>query len=184
MQLNHTKYLSVREEQQIRSILRKSRFAPPRERRDETLIELALDTGARASELLAIRGADVISERRSVFIKGLKGSLDREIPLRYRLFKDLTALGEHPFPISYKRLFQIWDYWRPFNKKFHALRHTFAINLYKKTSDIKLVQLALGHRNLASTQIYMDYVYSQKEMRKLLLGGPERHEPEDTFGII
>jgi integrase len=73
------------------------------------------------------------------------------------------------FPITYNRLRQIWDLYRPVQKKFHSLRHTFAIQLYKKTKDIRLVQVALGHRNVMNTMIYADYVYSQTELRKLIL---------------
>jgi integrase/recombinase XerC len=54
-------------------------------------------------------------------------------------------------------------------KKFHSLRHTFAIELYQKTKDLRLVQVALGHRNITNTMIYADYVYSQQELRKLIL---------------
>jgi integrase len=31
---------------------------------------------------------------------------------------------------------QVWDLYRPCAKKFHALRHTFAIRLYRKTKDL------------------------------------------------
>jgi integrase/recombinase XerC len=55
------------------------------------------------------------------------------------------------------------------HKKLHGLRHTFAIRLYKKTKDIRLVQVALGHRNITNTMVYADYAYSQQELRKLIL---------------
>jgi integrase/recombinase XerC len=67
------------------------------------------------------------------------------------------------------RLYQIWQFYRPVPKKFHALRHTFAIELYQKTKDLRLVQVALGHRNITNTMIYADYIYSQQELKKLIL---------------
>ena len=36
----------------------------------------------------------------------------------------------------------------------HALRHTFATRLYAQTRDLRLVQQALGHRSVTSTEIY------------------------------
>jgi site-specific recombinase XerD len=32
--------------------------------------------------------------------------------------------------------------------------HTFAMNLYRKTGDLRLVQTALGHRHISTTEIY------------------------------
>lgn len=81
----------------------------------------------------------------------------------------LSRGGEYLFDITYPRLVQIWLNYRPVEKSFHALRHTFAIRLYKKNRDIRLLQFALGHRNIANTMIYADYVYSQEELRRLIL---------------
>ena len=36
----------------------------------------------------------------------------------------------------------------------HALRHTFATTLYSETTNIRLVQKALGHSDLSTTMIY------------------------------
>ena len=36
----------------------------------------------------------------------------------------------------------------------HALRHTFATTLYGETTNIRLVQKALGHADLSTTMIY------------------------------
>jgi integrase len=36
----------------------------------------------------------------------------------------------------------------------HSLRHTFATRLYHRTGDLHLVQRALGHRQIATTEIY------------------------------
>ena len=144
------------------------------DRRNCTLLFLALFTGARATEILRIKKTDINEYDESIFITGIKGSNDREIPLAPWLFDSVLKLkcsteGPLLFPISYNRLRQIWQLYRPVEKKFHSLRHTFAIRLYKKTSDIKLLQIALGHRNITNTMIYADFVYTQKEMRRLIL---------------
>ncbi|MGH1468941.1 MAG: tyrosine-type recombinase/integrase [Bdellovibrionales bacterium] len=144
--------------------------------RNTCMVELALNTGARASELLNIRWMDLDTTEKTVFIKGLKGSNDREIPIQPDLYERIkklknpeALLKDSVFNISYPRLIQIWNDYKPVNKKFHSLRHTFALNLYKKTRDLRLVQVALGHRNIQNTIVYAEYVYSTEELRKLIL---------------
>lgn len=172
-QLNKTKYLLEPEYEHLTYLFQKFRAT---DSRNILLLELALATGARAQEILNIKVEDLNIHDESVFIKGIKGSQDRELPLKRPLFQQLRRQGSLSdtesalvFDISYNRLRQIWQFYRPVPKKFHCLRHTFAINLYKKTRDIRLVQFALGHRNITNTMIYADYVYSQQELRKLLL---------------
>jgi site-specific recombinase XerD len=36
----------------------------------------------------------------------------------------------------------------------HSLRHAFADRLRRKTGDLRIVQAALGHRRLATTEVY------------------------------
>ncbi len=168
--LNKNKYLLDPEYEALHKLV--TEFLD-RDARNCLLILLALYTGARATELLNLRRIDVNTYDRSVLIRGLKGSSDREIPLPGWLFSNLerylkTLQQERLFPISYTRLVQIWQHYRPIHKKFHTLRHTFAIRLYKKTKDLRLVQVALGHRNIMNTMIYADYVYSQQELRRLI----------------
>ncbi len=170
--LNKNKYLLDPELEALENLLRKSTQS---DLRDSTLLSLALATGARAQELLNIRRTDLNLYDQSIFIRGLKSSNDREIPIREELFKQVLEIaaevsgGDLLFQIGYHRLRQIWKWYRPIDKKFHCLRHTFAIRLYRKTKDIRLVQVALGHRNITNTMVYADYVYSQQELKKLIL---------------
>lgn len=140
--------------------------------RDRLLIELALATGARASELLALKKQDLTSNPSTVFIRGLKNSEDREIPVPVRLFKEISLLAQKPedrlFPIGYQRLVQIWNTVRPNRKVFHSLRHTFALELYRRCKDIRVVQQALGHKSMISTEVYSTYEYSVTELRKAM----------------
>lgn len=169
--LNKTKYLLEPEAEKLEELL--SHYID-KDTRNCLLINLALRTGARATELLNLKKADLNRIDETIFIRGIKGSKDREIPLPPKLFRKLieyieTEPSESLFPISYSRLRQVWEFYRPTVKKFHALRHTFAIRLYKKTKDVRLVQVALGHCNITNTMIYADYVYSQQELRRLIL---------------
>ncbi len=169
--LNKNKYLLPPEVVHLVDVL--DRFES-QDLRNTLLIRLGLKTGARAQEILNLRKADLNFYDESVFFRGIKNSNDREIPLSAPFFRKLKNYavdleGDRLFPITYIRLYQIWDNYRPVAKKFHALRHTFAIQLYEKTKDIRLVQVALGHRNIMNTMVYADYIYSQQELRKLIL---------------
>ncbi len=167
--LNKNKYLLDPELQRLNEILDSFADQDPR---NTLLIRMALETGARAQEVLNLEAKDLNDIEESVLIRGLKSSNDREIPLRPKFYAQLKRHlpADGPiFGIGYQRLYQIWELYRPVHKKFHSLRHTFAIRLYKKTKDIRLVQVALGHRNITNTMIYADYLYSQQELRKLIL---------------
>lgn len=181
-QLNKNKYLLDDEYNRLMHIIESFQ---DQDLRNCTLLLLAVNTGARASELLNLTFDDLNDSDKTIFIKGIKNSNDRELPISKLLFKNLSNIKtacvddaknknlilsqKRLFPISYPRLVQIWQLYRPVHKKFHCLRHTFAIRLYKKTKDIRLLQLALGHRNIANTMIYADYIYSQQELKKLIL---------------
>ncbi|HEX5839110.1 MAG TPA: tyrosine-type recombinase/integrase [Anaerolineales bacterium] len=43
------------------------------------------------------------------------------------------------------------------------MRHTFATHLYGATNDLLVVQRALGHRDVSTTQIYTHLVDGQLE---------------------
>jgi integrase len=170
-QLNKNKYLLTPEAERLRKILVQFQDADPR---NCLIIWLALRTGARAQEILNIQKNDLNLYDQSVFIRGIKNSNDREIPINSDLFTRLYQFSEAQptgrlFKITYDRLYQVWAHFRPVPKKFHSLRHTFAIELYQKTKDLRLVQVALGHRNITNTMIYADYIYSQQELRRLIL---------------
>jgi site-specific recombinase XerD len=169
--LNKNKYLLPPEVEKLRKITADYMI---QDTRNCLLIELGLRTGGRAQELLNLQKMDLNSYDETVLIRGIKGSNDREIPLHSSFFQGLKRFSEtvpntRLFPITYDRLYQIWEFYRPVHKKFHSLRHTFAIELYQKTRDLRLVQVALGHRNITNTMIYADYVYSQQELRRLIL---------------
>lgn len=171
--LNKNKYLLDPEADRLEYILRSFE---KKDRRNCTLLWTALYSGARAQEILNLRPEDLNTYDETILIHGLKGSNDRELPLPKWLFDRVLAELPHAsdgrlFPISYNRLRQIWDHYRPVHKKFHSLRHTFAIRLYRRTKDLRLVQVALGHRNISNTMVYADYIYSQQELRRLILPG-------------
>ena len=126
----------------------------------------------RASELLALRKGDLNESDRAIRVIGLKGSRPREFLVRRDLFQRLLRQSfelnsdDRIFPISYNRLCEIWHIYRPSKKPLHSLRHTFAVELYKRSKDIQLVQQALGHKSLSNTMIYQQYAYTRSELSK------------------
>lgn len=170
-QLDKHKYLKPIEVVELESRLTN---AKRKEARNVLIIRLLLKTGARASEMLAVRPMDLHDETQSIFIRGLKDGKDRELPVPYKLFQQLKemAIGdsEKPiFPIALRTLQGIWYDMRPVEKKLHSLRHTFAFNLYKNTKDILLVKMALGHKSIQSTMVYQEHLYEQEAFERLVL---------------
>ncbi len=169
-ELTKQKYLLDEEQAELVRILEKYEVS---DFRDTTIIWLALHCGGRAQEILNITTQDLDVQGQSVFIKGMKNSDNRDIPLPPWLFKRLLKLAPlegRIFPFTYNRYLQIWHLFRPVKKNLHALRHTFALNLYRKAKDILILKLALGHRSLSNTMIYADFQYKNDELRRAILG--------------
>ena len=174
--LTRKKFLSPDEQRHLTDAIDRNLKNPGRHAQ-ALMLAVALNTGGRAQEILNLRKLDFDPHARTLFLTGLKGSSDREIPLPQWLGNQLIGFSkglmpqDRFFPICYNRLRQIWVFWRPAQKPFHCLRHTFAINVYTRTMDVRLLQLALGHKNIINTMIYVDFVYAQSELKKRLLGG-------------
>jgi integrase len=134
-----------------------------------TLLRLALTTGARQSELILLTKSDINPHAGTIYIHATKGSLDREIRISDQLIKDCLALPtDRLFDITTARVRQIWYENRPFKikKHFHCFRHTFGIELYKKSRDIMFVKTAMGHKSLTSTLCYVQCVDFEEKMQE------------------
>ncbi|MBX2986483.1 MAG: tyrosine-type recombinase/integrase [Bdellovibrionaceae bacterium] len=166
-----------------------------REVRDPLMLMLMLECGLRAAELTGLLIGDFRPEAKTLFIRSKKGSNARELPLRPAMalllkkwlighsgasvFSELDP-DRRIFEIRYHRLHQIWVLYRPHpRKKLHSLRHSFAVNLYTRSRDLRAVQLALGHRNIQNTMVYLDFHYSQTSLRRIMHGRPRAARPSD-----
>jgi integrase/recombinase XerD len=67
------------------------------------------------------------------------------------LSKSGRRLGARQIQLNFARWLGQAGITRPFS--IHSLRHTFATRLYCRTGDLYLVQRALGHRQMATTEI-------------------------------
>jgi integrase len=146
--------------------------------RDSIALEVLLNTGARSCELIALTVSDFDFSNNSIYLRGAKGSENRSVPVNSELMekakRDFRNRGlvssDRPFNFCTRQLRSIWYNFRPVNKKIHSLRHTFAIQLYKFKNDLRLVQYALGHRNIANTMVYASYIYKTEELNRLTQG--------------
>jgi site-specific recombinase XerD len=133
-------------------------------------------TGARNSELTHLEVSDIDSQRMVVHIRGGKGRKDRDVMLSPRL---LTALRTHwrfyhrksstwLFPSNYRkdRPIDTKTVWYACQKAAqsaglqkrvhpHTLRHCFATHLYEAGTDLRAIQVLLGHEDLKDTLIYV-----------------------------
>lgn len=149
--------------------------------RDRAIIELLFSTGLRVSELVSLNHDQVNLERREFGVVGkggkarvvfisdraadwIKRYLDkrkdtfRPLFIRYsgKLIIDnngeamrLTARSVERLVKKYVRAARI-----PIDATVHTLRHSFATDLLTNGADIRSVQEMLGHKNIATTQIY------------------------------
>lgn len=166
-------YLSKHELELLESELRILRSIRVR---DALLIELALELGCRESELIRIKPEHFNPETQSVFIYGLKGSSNRDIPflnkdLFNRAYQYALTCNGLLFDINSSRVRQIWYEVRPrqIKKSFHKLRHTFGrTRSLQFGRDIYVLQYLLGHKNIANTAIYTNEDFTPQSLRERL----------------
>ncbi len=161
-------------EEVLRDMLDRWQPKTPLEARDRAIVELLYSAGLRASELVNLTFDRVDLGRRELRVLG-KGNRERIVPLgraAARALQDYLALRIHLNPKN-DRVFVTRrgnplsrvDLWRRVRKAFetlalqfgvhpHMLRHSFATHLLDHGADLRSIQELLGHKNIATTQIY------------------------------
>ena len=147
--------------------------------RDKAMLEFAYATGMRVTEIISLNIDDVNLE--DAYVVCNSGFKKRNIPLgsiskkaleeyiksaRPILIKDekekslfvningkrLTRQGFWKIVKFYKEQAHITKEITP-----HVLRHSFATHLLQNGADLKSIQTMLGHSDISSTQVYMQF---------------------------
>ena len=147
--------------------------------RDKAMLEFAYATGMRVTEIISLDIKDVNVKEGYVICK--TGTKQRTIPLGDISIKALKNYVDESRPyliksdeepslfvnINGKRLTRqgFWKIVKFYKEQAHidkeitpgVLRHSFATHLLQNGADLKAIQTMLGHSDISSTQVYMQF---------------------------
>ncbi|MEQ8687266.1 MAG: tyrosine-type recombinase/integrase [Imperialibacter sp.] len=135
------------------------------------VVELLYSGGLRRSELLNLKVTDIDSPRMTIRVEGAKGNKDRFTLLSEKVLEGLRKyyvkwkpsnfLFESPeggqySATSVKRIITAAAEKARIKKLVspHMLRHSFATHLLESGTDLRQIQILLGHNSLKTTEIY------------------------------
>jgi integrase/recombinase XerD len=164
-------------EEEVESLLGAPLVSDPLGNRDRTMLEVLYATGLRVSELVNLRQGQINLNQGVIRILG-KGDRERLIPLgeeAMRALKEFNrgARGEillerqtdYLFPTRRGDRMTRQAFWHIIKRHArkagiatglspHTLRHAFATHLLNHGTDLRVLQILLGHSDLSTTQIY------------------------------
>lgn len=138
-----------------------------------SILMTAYAAGLRVSEAVHLKVTDIDSQRMVIRVKQGKGQKDRYVMLSPRLLEILRAYWKTTHPKAW--LFPGDFPGRPITRSAvalacrkarersgikkpitpHSLRHAFATHLLESGTDVRTIQLLMGHRSLATTARYL-----------------------------
>jgi site-specific recombinase XerD len=175
------KFLGASDVRNLRSTM--ATAAETRDRyavRNAAILETLLATGLRVSELCSLVVADLFLDSGSahVLVRRGKGGKSRLLAISVGLAAYLSeflrwkgSVGEAADPSSPVFLSErrckmhrsaVHRVWKsalataslPTRHGVHATRHSYAVEIYRKTKDLRLTQRQLGHSSPVVTQVY------------------------------
>jgi len=129
--------------------------------------------GLRISEAVRLKPADIDSQRMVIRVEQGKGQKDRYVMLSPKLLETLRGYWRAVRPkgwlfegdvagqpitrsaveVACQKARRLSGIRKPITP--HSLRHAFAVHLLESGTDIRTIQLLLGHRSLATTAQYL-----------------------------
>jgi len=166
----------VLNEQEVEALLAAVDASTPQGQRDAALLEVLYATGLRVSELVGLT-LKQIDLRRGVVRPLGKGHKERLVPMVPKAVEKLKVYlsegrpqllkgKDSPFVFVNRRGGGLsrQGFWKILQRharlaglgRFspHTLRHSFATHLLARGANLRVLQLLLGHADLATTQIY------------------------------
>ena len=168
------------EKDELKALLKACEYEPSRFRRNSTkeplrilrqIVELAVHTGLRKSELLTRKWKDivVVNGIKCFYVGETKNGEPRLVPLNERAIEALNQIpkaanSEYIFASPVKEGEPIKEIKKAFRKalkkagiedfRFHDLRHTFASHYQMATNDERGLGEVLGHKTVNMTKRY------------------------------
>lgn len=151
---------------------------------DLLLILLAYSGGLRVLEISKVRIDDIDSKRMLIHVREGKGQKERIVPLspkvldvarrhwlidRPKAFLFPSKTPSKPIsPTTIRRRFKLAGEAAGLKKKVcpHVLRHTFATHHLEAGTDLRTVQLMMGHKSLRVTGFYLNVSTAQLRRAK------------------
>lgn len=147
-----------------------------------TMFMTMYSAGLRISELTQLLVTDIDSSRKVIRVCQGKGRADRYVPLFPSLLKALRTYWRHfrpePWlfpgypadqPISCSAVERVCSQIRRKLKLTkpvtpHTFRHAFATHLLEAGTDLRTIQILLGHRSLSTTAVYLHVAVNSKQL--------------------
>lgn len=170
---------SVLTSKEVELLLEQPKDADLKGTRDKAMLEFAYATGMRVTEIISLDIDDVnLSEG---FVTCNSGKKQRTIPIGTMSLKALKEYIEEARPViikdenekalfvntNGKRLTRqgFWKIIKYYKEQAHiakditphVLRHSFATHLLQNGADLKSIQTMLGHSDISSTQVYVQF---------------------------
>ena len=138
-----------------------------------TILTICYAAGLRISEAVRLKAADIDSERMVIRVEQGKCQKDRYVMLSPKLLEILRAwwpvhkpkqwlfpgdrvdscISSDAVELACQKAHQRCGIAKPITP--HSLRHGFATHLLESGTDVRTIQLLMGHRSLATTARYL-----------------------------